>query len=245
MPGIHGMQQQLPTATITITPNTTNQNLRDSVFITTAGLTPRCAIIKPKFSGWCGHCALTVTQSRAPNGPAAPQASAGQAGWLLQELRCATLLLNEHGLARICLSEAISRLRCAGAGRLRPRVSDEANSVGRVLSDGLGRGGVAGLQIVIVMAVMFYWNAKLAMLALVALPLLIAGALGYALTAHRRYRLQRRAASNINALLHDNLAGIRQIKSFAREREEHARFNCASDELQHATLVGMRTWASY
>ena len=77
------------------------------------------------------------------------------------------------------------------------------------------------------------------------LPLLIAGALAYTLTAHRRYRLQRRAASNINALLHDNLAGVRQIKSFAREREEHARFNRASDQLRHATLVVMRTWAIY
>jgi ABC-type multidrug transport system fused ATPase/permease subunit len=98
---------------------------------------------------------------------------------------------------------------------------------------------------VIVVAVMFYWNAKLALLALVPLPLLIAGALAYTLTAHRRYRLQRRAASNINALLHDNLAGVRQIKSFAREREEHARFNQASDQLRHATLVVMRTWAIY
>jgi len=80
---------------------------------------------------------------------------------------------------------------------------------------------------------------------LVPLPLLIAGALGYTLTAHRRYRLQRRAASNINALLHDNLAGVRQIKSFARENEEHSRFNRASDQLRHATLVVMRTWAIY
>jgi ABC-type multidrug transport system fused ATPase/permease subunit len=96
-----------------------------------------------------------------------------------------------------------------------------------------------------VLTVMFYWNAKLALLALVPFPLLIAGALSYTLTAHRRYRLQRRAASNVNALLHDNLAGIRQIKSFAREREEHGRFNRASDELRHATLVVMRTWAIY
>jgi len=104
---------------------------------------------------------------------------------------------------------------------------------------------VAVLQIILVLAVMFYLNPILALLALVPLPLLIAGALGYTLTAHRRYRLQRRAASNINALLHDNLAGIRQIKSFAREREEHARFNRASDQLRHATLVVMRTWAIY
>ena len=130
-------------------------------------------------------------------------------------------------------------------GDLMTRVIEDVNSVERVLIDGIEQGVVAVLQIVIVMAVMFYWNAKLALLALVPLPLLIAGALAYTLTAHRRYRLQRRAASNINALLHDNLAGVRQIKSFAREREEHARFNRASDQLRHATLVVMRTWAIY
>jgi ATP-binding cassette, subfamily B, bacterial len=130
-------------------------------------------------------------------------------------------------------------------GDLMTRVIEDVNSVERVLIDGIEQGVVAVLQIVIVVAVMFYWNAKLALLALVPLPLLIAGALAYTLTAHRRYRLQRRAASNINALLHDNLAGVRQIKSFAREREEHARFNRVSDQLQHATLVVMRTWAIY
>jgi ATP-binding cassette subfamily B protein len=130
-------------------------------------------------------------------------------------------------------------------GDLMTRVIEDVNSVERVLIDGIEQGVVAVLQIVIVVAVMFYWNAKLALLALVPLPLLIAGALAYTLTAHRRYRLQRRAASNINALLHDNLAGVRQIKSFAREGEEHARFNRASDQLRHATLVVMRTWAIY
>ena len=130
-------------------------------------------------------------------------------------------------------------------GDLMTRVIEDVNSVERVLIDGIEQGVVAVLQIIIVMAVMFYLNPMLALLALVPLPLLIAGALGYTLTAHRRYRLQRRAASNINALLHDNLAGIRQIKSFAREREEHSRFNRASDQLRHATLVVMRTWAIY
>src|SRR6266567_2741116 len=50
------------------------------------------------------------------------------------------------------------------------------------------------------------------------IQLLLAGALTYTLTAHRRYRLQRRAASAMNALLHDNLSGVRQIKSFVREK---------------------------
>src|SRR5438874_3341500 len=130
-------------------------------------------------------------------------------------------------------------------GDLMTRVIEDVNSVERVLIDGIEQGVVAVLQIVIVLAVMFYWNAKLALLALVPFPLLNGGALAYTLTAHRRYRLQRRASSAINALLHDNLAGIRQIKSFVREREEHARFNRASDQLRRATLVVMRVWAIY
>src|SRR6266704_107357 len=130
-------------------------------------------------------------------------------------------------------------------GDLMTRVIEDVNSVERVLIDGIEQGVVAVLQIVIVLAVMFYLNATLALLALAPFPLLIAGALTYTLTAHRRYRLQRRAASAMNALLHDNLSGIRQIKSFVREKEEHGRFNRVSDQLRHATLVVMRVWAIY
>ena len=130
-------------------------------------------------------------------------------------------------------------------GDLMTRVIEDVNSVERVLIDGIEQGVVAVLQVIIVVSVMFYFNTKLALLALTPFPLLIAGALTYTLTAHRRYRLQRRAASAMNALLHDNLSGIRQIKSFVREKEEHARFNRVSDQLRHATLVVMRVWAIY
>ena len=130
-------------------------------------------------------------------------------------------------------------------GDLMTRVIEDVNSVERVLIDGIEQGVVAALQVLIVVGMMFYLNAKLASLALVPFPLLIAGTLTYTLTAHRRYRLQRRASSDMNALLHDNLAGVRQIKSFVRENEEHARFNRVSDQLRRATLVVMRVWAIY
>src|SRR5213595_1537662 len=130
-------------------------------------------------------------------------------------------------------------------GDLMTRVIEDVNAVERVLIDGIEQGVVAILQVLIVLSVMFYFNAKLALFALIPFPFLIAGALTYTLTAHRRYRLQRRAASAMNALLHDNLSGIRQIKSFAREKEEHARFNRVSDQLRYATLVVMRVWAIY
>ena len=92
---------------------------------------------------------------------------------------------------------------------------------------------------------MFYLSTKLALVALAPVPFLAGGALWYTLTAHRRYRLHRRAASSMNSLLHDNLAGIRQIKSFVREPEEDRRFNKESDELRRATFVVTRVWALY
>jgi ATP-binding cassette subfamily B protein len=130
-------------------------------------------------------------------------------------------------------------------GDLMTRVIEDVNSVERMLIDGIEQGVVAVLQLCIVTGVMFYLNWRLALLALAPVPLLIGGALAYTLTAHRRYRLQRAAASDMNALLHDNLAGVRQIKSFVREKEQHARFNRVSDQLRQATLVVMRVWGIY
>jgi ATP-binding cassette, subfamily B, bacterial len=130
-------------------------------------------------------------------------------------------------------------------GDLMTRVIEDVNSVERMLIDGIEQGVVAALQVIVVLGVMFYLSWQLTLLSLAPAPFLAGGALLYTLTAHRRYRLQRRAASDMNALLHDNLAGIRQIKSFSREREQHERFNNASNELRRATLVVMRVWAIY
>jgi ATP-binding cassette, subfamily B, bacterial len=130
-------------------------------------------------------------------------------------------------------------------GDLMTRILEDVNSVERMLIDGVEQGLVAVLQLVIVLGMMFYVRSSLALVGLAPLPFLAGGALWYTLTAHRRYRVQRRASSAMNSLLHDNLAGVRQIKSFVREREEHTRFNSVSDQLRHATLVVMRVWAIY
>src|SRR4051794_22301212 len=130
-------------------------------------------------------------------------------------------------------------------GDIMTRVLEDVNAVERVLIDGIEQGIVSVLQIGIVLAMLLWYSPKLAGLALLPIPFLIAGALAYTLTAHRRYRRQRKASSAMNALLHDNLAGIRQIKTYVREDEEHARFNSVSDELRRATLIVMRVWAMY
>ena len=131
------------------------------------------------------------------------------------------------------------------SGDLMTRVIEDVNSVERVLIDGTEQGSVAVLGIVGVAAIMFATNPTLTAVALVPLPLLTAGALWYTLTAHRRYRRQREAASAMNALLMDNLQGVRQIKAFGREAHEDGRFAERADALRQGTLGVMRVWAAY
>ncbi|MHB8522396.1 MAG: ABC transporter ATP-binding protein [Limisphaerales bacterium] len=131
------------------------------------------------------------------------------------------------------------------SGDLMTRVIEDVNAVERVLIDGTEQGTVAVLGVIGVLAILFYTNATLAWVAMAPLPLLSGGALWYTLTAHRRYRKQREAASAMNALLMDNLQGIRQIKVFGREAHEDDRFAQRADDLRQGTLGVMRAWAMY
>ncbi len=130
-------------------------------------------------------------------------------------------------------------------GDIMTTVSEDIPSVERVLIDGIEQGVIAVLQIVVVGAFLFQTNTKLAIIALTPVPFLAVGALAYTMTSKNRARKVRKASSAMNSLLHDNVAGMRQIKAYAMEKEEHERFNLASDSLRQATLHVMRIWSIY
>ncbi len=131
------------------------------------------------------------------------------------------------------------------SGDLMTRVIEDVNAVERVLIDGTEQGTVALLSIAGVLIFLFSMNPSLAAVALVPVPLLMGGALWYTLTAHRRYRAQREAASAMNALLMDNLQGVRQIKAYGRQDHEDDRFSQRADALRQGTLRVMLAWANY
>ena len=129
-------------------------------------------------------------------------------------------------------------------GDIMTRVAEDVTSMERVLIDGIEQGLVAMLQIVAVSLVMFWINPTLAAWAVVPVPFLFVGAMIYTSTRDR-YRAVRKATSEMNALLHDNIAGIRQIKAYTLEKRELKRFNAASDKVRKATLRTMFAWAIY
>ena len=130
-------------------------------------------------------------------------------------------------------------------GDIMTRLIEDVTSVERVLIDGIEQGTVAILQILIVSGMMLAWSPALTVAALVPIPFLAAGAVIYTLTARSRYQLQRKSVSALNSLLHDNIAGIRQIKTYTSEDREQMRFDDASNAVRRSTLLVMRAWAIY
>jgi ABC-type multidrug transport system fused ATPase/permease subunit len=130
-------------------------------------------------------------------------------------------------------------------GDLMTRVIDDVNAVERVLIDGIEQGTTATLGLVGVTLMMISFDARLTLWSLLPIPLLMIGAAIYTTTAHKRYRSVREATSALNALLLDNLQGIRQIKGFGREPHELGRFESRAQRLRAATLRVMSAWSMY
>src|ERR1044071_9333870 len=84
-------------------------------------------------------------------------------------------------------------------GDLMTRLLEDVTSVERVLIDGIEQGVMAVLQIVVVLVIMCFISFKLTLVAISPVPFLAGGALLYTLTAHRRYRLQRRGGGGAEA----------------------------------------------
>ncbi|MEM0968357.1 MAG: ABC transporter ATP-binding protein, partial [Verrucomicrobiota bacterium] len=123
-------------------------------------------------------------------------------------------------------------------------VSEDVQSMERVLIDGVEQGVISILQIVAVGTMMFLINPSLAAASLAPIPFLVAGAYIYT-RGRKRYKLLRDRTGEMNSLLHDNIAGIRQIKGYALEESEHQRFNEFSGRVKEAVLRVMRAWSIY
>jgi len=131
------------------------------------------------------------------------------------------------------------------SGDLMTRVTEDITAVERILIDGTEQGTTAFLSVAAILIILLAKNPRLTLFALIPLSVLVIGTLFYTVTAHRLYRGQRQALGAMNALLMDNLQGMRQIKTFGRQQHENRRFSERADAFRRHTLHVMRVWAVY
>lgn len=176
--------------------------------------------------------------------------------FLKDALNCARIILNNHFEQRVIfdirsdLYRKIQRLPLRWfdsrrTGDIMTRVVEDVTAMERILIDGIELGLISVIQILAVGITMYWLDPTVALWATLPIPFLAMGAWVYTRNARGRYKAQRDAASDLNAVLHDNIAGIRQIKAYAAEKDEHEHFNGLSGALRKATLRIMKWWAFY
>ncbi len=109
-------------------------------------------------------------------------------------------------------------------GKILARLIGDVNALKDVLSDSVTQLIPDMATVLCVTAIMVFKNVKLAMAALLAVPLLAVGMFVIESRAHRRWQIYRKKTSNLNAYVHEDLSGIRVIQSFAAEKESQAVF---------------------
>jgi len=125
------------------------------------------------------------------------------------------------------------------------RLMEDVVIVERVIIEGGGIGVTSALSLLIVSAILLEKNLLLAAVALAPLPFFVAGAMVYSPRAYGLYRFVRQASATINAVVADNLQGIRQVKAFGQEEREQRRFSVYADALRAHTLAVMNLWSVY
>ncbi|SET68907.1 ABC transporter ATP-binding protein [Lacrimispora sphenoides] len=104
-------------------------------------------------------------------------------------------------------------------GKILARIIGDVNALKDVLSDSVTQLIPDLITVVCVAVIMLIKNYRLAMAALLTLPILAVGMFLIETTVHRRWQIYRKKTSNLNAYVHEDLSGIRIIQSFAAEPE--------------------------
>ena len=130
-------------------------------------------------------------------------------------------------------------------GELMSRINDDVNYVERIFIDGVEQVVTAVLTLTGITVILFYLHWKLALVALLPIPLLIWGASIYTKKAHSLYHTVRESAAKMNSRLQDSISGIREIFAFNRQSHEISRFEKKSREYCNSNLKVMSLWAIY
>ncbi len=130
-------------------------------------------------------------------------------------------------------------------GDILMRMSNDVPSTQRVIIEAIDQTIPALVQIVVTMAVMLWLHPQLALIAMIPVPLIASGGWIYSRWVHPRADEARQSAGELSALLHDNIAGIRQIKSYTLEPEKQRSFDQSSLAYRRQQTRLQRAWAVY
>lgn len=130
-------------------------------------------------------------------------------------------------------------------GRLVTRNISDVETLSDVFSQGLA--SIIGdlLQLVAILAVMFFVDWKLTLVSLSTLPLLIISTYVFKEKVKASFNEVRNAVSNLNSFLQEHITGMNIIQIFNREEREFEKFKAINREHRKAHLKSVLYYSVY
>ena len=130
-------------------------------------------------------------------------------------------------------------------GEIMSRVTNDTEHVERIFIDGLEGMLTASLTLIGITILLFTLSWKMALLALLPIPLLIVSASWFTRTVHGYYHAIRKRSAELSSYLQDALSGVRETMGFTRQAYEQRRFDQLSRAYSDTNLKAMYLWSLY
>ena len=130
-------------------------------------------------------------------------------------------------------------------GGLMAIMNDDVNQLERFLDHGANDLLHVSTTVIVVSGIMFSVAPEVAILAIIPVPIIVAGSFIYQRRIGVRYTEVRKEVADLNAILNNNLNGITTIKSFTAEKREARRVSEASESYRNANRSAIRLSASF
>ncbi len=105
------------------------------------------------------------------------------------------------------------------AGKILARIIGDVNSLNDLFTNCVTSLAPELVKITLVAVIMLTMNFRLGLVALAALPLLIIVMFFISTVSRKRWQINRKKNSNMNAFTHEDFSGVRVVQSFAAEPE--------------------------
>jgi ATP-binding cassette, subfamily B, multidrug efflux pump len=125
-------------------------------------------------------------------------------------------------------------------GQLMIRATDDVEKVRLFIGQGLLQLVSALLLLTGTLAILFTTNARLAFVALWILPVALVLFMIFGVVSRPLFARVQMRLSLLNTTLQENLAGIKVVQAFTRERSEQAKFRRQADDLMNQQLFIVR-----
>ncbi|MBS1950666.1 MAG: Efflux ABC transporter, permease/ATP-binding protein [Cytophagales bacterium] len=130
-------------------------------------------------------------------------------------------------------------------GRLVTRIISDVETLADVFSEGLAAMASDLLQIVFILAFMFYVDWRLALVSLSTIPLMLLATYIFKEKIKVAFNDVRNAVSNLNAFVQEHITGMRIVQLFGSEKREFEKFKEINREHRHAHLKSVLYYSVY